>query len=890
MKLKDYQSRALTALEGFFQATRTDGIATAWEFNLKQQGRPLNAYDKTAFGETPCVCLRLPTGGGKTILGAHAVARVGKNFCDTDAPIALWLVPSDTIRTQTLEALSNPRHPYRAALESYFPGNVRVCAIEDLGTVAIDAGRKAIIIVATIQTFRITDTTLRNVYAADENIYRFFQNLPGELAGGMELVSEKDLENQPFLKSADLGKPKASITNWLYMQRPIVIVDEAHNSRTHNSFTTLKRLNPACIIELTATPIPGSNVLYHVSALQLKTEHMIKLPIVLSEHPTGWQNAVRDALLTRKQLEILAQGENEYIRPITLFQAESKDRVVTVEVLKQYLIEEEGLQENQIAVATGAQKDLDGVNLFDPACPIRCVITVEALKEGWDCSFAYVLCSLQESRSAKDVEQLLGRVLRMPYAKERKEPKLNQAYAHIIAESFASAASQLTDRMVANMGFDPFEAAIAFTQPTEPDLFGDNGSGTVQKPQAPEAIINLVEMPTVQFSAEVAAVVEVRPTSQGATVIVRGELTEAVEFALIGSQAKKYQAKVAEQITQQRMIQQSLLAPSVLGVPFAPLPQLCLWDDDELLLVGNETLAELGGMNLLGQQIQLPNFSIRESAHTFEIDIDGKKLTYSMLDARQLELDNVSSNATTQDLTRWLDRECRQADIPQSSLLKYLTLMVRHLMAERGFTLTALLRAKHQLAEAIRNEMSRLRSLAIRDGFQKSLPNMQVASLEGSFKHEFTFKPDQYPARNIYTGRFKFKKHYYPAIHDLRERRLDGKFSEEFVCAQTIEKNPHVKHWVRNIEREPRFSFWLPTATDYFYPDFVVELTNGKILVIEYKGEPYKTNDDSREKNQVGSQWQSTSNGECSFLFAVLVDDLGKGVEKQIDDAIQSLI
>ena len=46
----------------------------------------------------------------------------------------------------------------------------------------------------------------------------------------------------------------------------------------------------------------------------------------------------------------------------------------------------------KIAVATGAQRELDGINLADPACPIEYVITVQALKEGWDCSFAYVFC------------------------------------------------------------------------------------------------------------------------------------------------------------------------------------------------------------------------------------------------------------------------------------------------------------------------------------------------------------------------------------------------------------------------------------------------------------------------------------------------------------------
>ena len=71
--------------------------------------------------------------------------------------------------------------------------------------------------------------------------------------------------------------------------RPLVIVDEAHKAGTNLSFEMLAALCPACIIEFTATPntdpSTGSNVLYRASAAQVKGAQMIKLPIVLTEHP-----------------------------------------------------------------------------------------------------------------------------------------------------------------------------------------------------------------------------------------------------------------------------------------------------------------------------------------------------------------------------------------------------------------------------------------------------------------------------------------------------------------------------------------------------------------------------------------------------------------------------
>lgn len=142
-----------------------------------------------------------------------------------------------------------------------------------------------------------------------------------------------------------------------------------------------------------------------------------------------------------------------------------------------------------------------------------------------------------------------------------------------------------------------------------------------------------------------------------------------------------------------------------------------------------------------------------------------------------------------------------------------------------------------------------------------------------------------YAARQCYQGSYEFQKHFYPQIHDLREKTLAGKITEEFRCAQLLDAHPKVKHWVRNIEQQPKFSFWLPTATDYFYPDFVAELTDGRVLVIEYKGEPYKTNDDSREKRQVGEQWEKASGGHCLFLFAV-ENDQGRDIRKQLADKL----
>jgi type III restriction enzyme len=898
LTLKTYQQTALSVLTQFLIDTRSKPVVEAYAAALVAQNRQSETY-QALFGVVPCVCLRVPTGGGKTIMAAHAVALAGKAVLDTDAPIALWLTPSDTIRTQTLEALANVRHPYRQALAHYFGDRVQICDLESLQTISPhDVGKAAIIIVATIQSFNVSDTAKRNVYSFFEELAPHFDNLPPHLALGLEKVSEADLESQPFLTVKDVGRVKYSVANWMHLQSPIVVVDEAHNNRTDRFFKSLGRLNPSCVIEMTATPVPGNNVLYHVAAAELKAEQMIKLPIVLAEHPQGWRECLRDAVLTRDRLELTAQLEPDYVRPIVLVQAQPKGGEAVVDVVRQHLIEHERIPENQIAVATGTQKELDGINLFDPVTTIRFVITVEALKEGWDCSFAYVLASLQSVNSSKDVEQLLGRVLRMPYAKNRTQDSLNRAYAHIVADNFAQAAATLKDRMVQNMGFERLETATFIVPQQSLPLTGGKGGAAAATrargaatPVMPDCHIDLPQAPdTENWPDELKQSVRVMQTMQGATVLLNGNVSSEIlaqaEVFISNAMPAKAREKVKEQFDAHRAVRRAMRAPAQLGMDFAAIPQLCLSLEGHLEVVERETLSSLGDWSLLDQQIQLAGFGITETVNSFEIDVNGAKVTYKHTDAQLLLLNETVSHTSQQDLIRWMDVEVRQSDIAQAQMQAYLVKMITHLTAERGFTLTALVRARFQLAQALVKEVKRLRQVAMAKGFQARLMDMAVPGIEELAHYSFNYHPGQYPARQMYQGSYEFSKHFYPEIHDLREKTNAGVVAEEFRCAQSIDAHPKVKQWVRNIERQEKFSFWLPTATDYFYPDFVAELIDGRVLVVEYKGEPYKTNDDSREKQQVGHQWEQSSGGRCLFLFAVARDVQGRDVFQQLADKL----
>ncbi|MEY4910177.1 MAG: hypothetical protein RL260_3895, partial [Pseudomonadota bacterium] len=331
--------------------------------------------------------------------------------------------------------------------------------------------------------------------------------------------------------------------------------------------------------------------------------------------------------------------------------------------------------------------------------------------------------------------------------------------------------------------------------------------------------------------------------------------------------------------------------PAARGVPFAPLPQLGLEWEGEWHRLDRRLCAELGAFDLFAEPVALAAFSVVERGHAFELGVENGRVHFDVKESEQLYLNDVPSQTTEPELVRWLDRECRQVEIAQPVMLRWLLAVVQHLQRDRGLTLTALVRSRYPLAEALRRDIERRRENAVVLGFQQALPGLAALPVaQDSFRHTFSFHPDRYAGRPpYYAGRYRFGKHYSgnDRIHDLRERTEVGKqLGEEFLCARAIDMEPRVRHWVRNVERDERFSFWLPVASGYFYPDFVAELTDGRVLVVEYKGSHLI--DASRTKVQIGHQWEVTSGGHGLFLMATAPDDdpHRRDVARQIADKI----
>jgi type III restriction enzyme len=867
LALKRYQRRALESLGRFFEAARLQGPAEAFAKTV-DAGLPAEYKPMPGLPAVPYACLRIPTGGGKTVMGAHIIQSAGHSLLEREFPLVLWMVPPNQVKKQTLDAFRDPRHPYRQELDDAFGGKVAVFDISDFTQIRpADIGTKVCIVVSTVAALRVKDKEGRKVYEHHEDLEAHFAGSTNQLE---------------YLDKDGNGKALASFANLLKLHGPLVIMDEAHNATTPLSYTVYERLGPRAVVELTATPdLSSSNVLASVSAFELKAEDMIKFPVVLKEHRDGWQSAVSSAVARRKSLAKTALDEPDYIRPILLIQAENARGAATVEEVKKHLVDTDDVDAKTIAIATGDQREIDGIDLFAKDCPIEIVITKQALKEGWDCSFAYVFCSVAQVHSDKDIQQLLGRVLRMPYATRRRQEAMNKAYAHVISDSFGKAAEELTDSLI-GIGFNPMEAMAAIRRETTAGLALKGGD-----PPPPSTPVTRIEVRKEPDLSGVPAADSERvkfianEDGKGGTVEISGDIQPETREAIVLIAPPSKRGELDALVERHLDLVAAAKAPSEFGREFR-VPRLCVAEQGELELVDRGLVGADFAWNLLASPPDLSSFRFNDDSMTFEVYLDGHDVQFhSIKDDVATYLPGFAQDRSETDLVGWLDQEIHDAKVKQPVLREWLRRAVRGLLEERGFSLAQLLKGQFVLRRKLEEQLLIAKETAYRQGFQQALfaDGVEImASDEPGYA--FTYPADMalYPAHSYYRGAYRFRKHYYPVPGDLKNT------GEEFECARQIDLLDDVEFWVRNLVHPTQF--WMPTSRQRTYPDFVAKLKDGRLFVIEYKGSDRFTSDEEREKRLVGDLWEKRSGGKGLYLMARNIDDKGRDVRSQLLAAI----
>ena len=436
MELKDYQADVLTDLNAYLDTLlECKGFLPKAYTKFWQERGVLNQVYKNNVKEVPHVCVKVPTAGGKTFIAVNALDRIFAAFAEynpTRPKFVVWLVPSLTILHQTVKNLANIDHPYRQRLNDLFNGRVQIYEKADVlqgASFNADAVREQLsIVVMSFDSLKATNKENRKAFQENGYLASFMNN---------ESETVEPLE----------GTDPSALINVMRRLHPVVVVDESHNAESNLSVDMLRNLNPSFIFDLTATPRENSNIISYVDALRLKKQNMVKLPVIVANQRSQ-EEVIMAALNMRRQLEEYAKkAESQgggYIRPIVLFQAEPKNKEDTTnfEKVKEVLLNL-NIPAAQIAIKTANVNDLKNVDLMDRKCQIRYIITVNALKEGWDCPFAYVLATLANKSSVVDVTQILGRVLRMPYTRKHSVELLNLSYVFTASSQFQATLNQV---------------------------------------------------------------------------------------------------------------------------------------------------------------------------------------------------------------------------------------------------------------------------------------------------------------------------------------------------------------------------------------------------------------------------------------------------------------
>ncbi|TRZ88253.1 MAG: DEAD/DEAH box helicase [Methanosarcinales archaeon] len=452
MELKEYQKKTLETVKLYldvladFKAKNDKAVEIDPELSINF---PLKAWEKVVgktyyskkngLGEElPDFYIKIPTGGGKTVLACHTIDLINKIYLKKQTGIVLWIVPTTQIYRQTLANLKNREHPYRQVLDISSGGRTEILEKTDKFT-ALDIKENLVVMLLMLPSASRQNKEVLKIFKDSGSFMDFFPQ-EDDREGNEKLL--KQFPNLHYFgdEIGFFGKiVKTSLGNTLRILKPIIIIDEGHKAYSEIAQKTIRDFNPSIVVELSATPPQSSNNLVNISGQELNLEEMIKLDLhITNKAELDWKNTMLASVEKRNFLEQKAKeyeaNTGEFIRPICLIQVErtGKDqkgtRYIHAEDVKDYLIKQCGIPNEQIAIKSSEKDDIEGIELLSKDCQVRYIITKHALQEGWDCAFAYILTILNNPGSELSITQLVGRILRQPKARKTKVKELDESY------------------------------------------------------------------------------------------------------------------------------------------------------------------------------------------------------------------------------------------------------------------------------------------------------------------------------------------------------------------------------------------------------------------------------------------------------------------------------
>lgn len=897
MELKVYQNQVLRDLESYIdQLLLTKNPSNAYFQYWKNKGVRVGFDGMKPYKElipgVPSVCLKVPTGGGKTLLGCSCLKRIFDRMSSGKKKAVVWLVPWDTILTQTYDNLSNPSHFYHQQLVRDFSGRVEIYNKKQLMTGqnfnVSSVSEQLSIFVLSFDTFRSSKKENRKVYETNPNLTQFtaIYDDRGSLVSGVE---------------------EDALIQVLNQLNPVVIIDESHNAKSDLSVEMIKNLNPSFVVELTATPKDNSNIISIVPAESLKKEHMVKLPVIAYNRPTI-ERVIVEAIDLQHVLESHAialynkepEETRKYIRPIVLFQAQPKSDKdnVTFDKIKQNLIDS-GIPAEQIAIKTANKNEIADVDLMSPNCPIRYIITINALKEGWDCPFAYILASLANKTSKVDVEQILGRILRQPHQREYADKILNMSYVLSCSNDF----NETLKRIVAGLnsaGFSKNDCRVISekeetqtqTTITHTTIFDSPTTDNNDVAEVDDTIFN-IDYISQEIKKSLISSTYTKTDSQSVSVSDNSNVTtsgnenisQMLDDAI--SQSDEYDTQienanreglsgVAPELTE-HMNNFKMNTTYTDFISTIKIPQFFhkvdggLFDDDNESLINKDDLTD--GFKL--SDISLPRDLISSTDNVYKIDVitndDGsyaKQYALGKNDSEefkkylQLIPETSRINACKNQIITDLNKKFNC--VGYNDLVNYIGRIFDGMKED-------------ELAEVQSNIMSV--SYKIKNHIENEIEEYRILHFKELLETDSIYIKDSYEFPKIIHPNSNMS--FYP--QSLYNEEDDNLTDVETAFISKVSSLDNVLCWHRIIERK---GFCINGFINH-YPDFIVFTKKGKIILVETKGE-HLANDDSKKKLELGKIWENKAgSSKYRYYMAFLKNPMNAEGSYQVDKLVE---
>ena len=858
MELKKYQEETLRDLAQYINVlNESNSLSVAYSRYWEQRGVSVSGIDNdylrpyiNSVNNVPRVTLKVPTAGGKTFIACNAIKTIMDNLqIGISNKVVAWFVPSDTILKQTLEKLQDVEHPYRQRLDALFNHRVIVVdkesALMGQGLSPTNMHDNLIIFVLSAQSFvetirakkdKTSEQVKPRVYRENGNFIEHVNHYTNP---------EKLIE----------GTAPTALIQVIAQQNPLVIVDESHNFKADLRVEMLNNIAPRFILELTAPPRDNSNIISFVDAMQLKKENMVKLPVIV-ENRNSAKDVLINAIRMRNSLEehakVMRQQGGKYIRPIVLFQAQPKtdDDNITFDKIKQNLISF-GIPEEQIKIKTANKDELKGLNLMSEQCPVRYIITVNALKEGWDCPFAYILATLANKTSAVDVEQILGRILRQPYATRHANELLNISYVFTCSNDFR----QTIEKIIASLqkaGFSRKDfREIEKISPEQPqpivwgDLFGNTEVINAES-ETEDDVMEMTNEEVESFKQEL----------QNTT----GSITEIEN---IQEQAKQLSQEYDKQIDETSNYDDPLAGimpmekyysinveyqdvASGMNLPiFYTKASASIFSEEEWNPLEKSMLSK--GFNLSTQDTNVDFTVIRPQGTTIDIaesgDIPVRRNNQRAIDLIRSQYVDKSATDKKEMLAKQIAHLIRIDSIPEPNIKDYVSKVIERCDADE---INSLIDNMYNTRDAIQNKIESLLKEYQANTFKSWLDRARI-----DVRPHYTF-----------IDKVIFTSKELQGIEKGLYAKEENVNNFEYDVISAIADNENVFFWHRNPDRK---GFCLNGFINH-YPDFIIRMKSGRTILVETKGD-HLVNDDSLNKIKIGNRWAAMAGNNYKYFM-----------------------